>query len=123
MELLNKKGTTMSKQVTTGNVERVQIVNVEAYSLGAFIGMLFALFGFVAAVLYTFSSTVSITQATDSLLQGLTFGIARGIFALLIIPMVYFVFGFVLGYLYGVIFNAVSKSTGGIVIDTVKKKE
>lgn len=112
----------MAKQVVTGTTERVQILSVESYSLGAFIGMLFALIGFVAAVFYTFSSTINIAQATDSVLQGLTFGIARGILALIIVPLAYFVLGFVLGYLYGVIFNAVSKSTGGIVIDTVKQK-
>ena len=112
----------MSKQVTTGNVEKLQIVSVEAYSLGSFVGMLFALIGFVAALLYTFSSTVNIAQATDSVLQGLTFGVARGILALLVVPLVYFVFGFVLGYFYGVIFNAVSKNTGGIVVDTIKQK-
>ena len=113
----------MNKMTKKDESNNIQIIGVNVGSVSAFMGTLFSLFGLVAAIFYSFSTTVQFTQSTDSVLQGLAFGLARGIVAIIFLPFIYFLFGALMGFLYAVIFNGVAKSMGGIGIDIVRRKK
>lgn len=93
-----------------------RVVGVQATTVGMLQGTFFSLLGLIAAISYTISAGVEFTRETESLLRGLTFGLAHGFLAIIFVPIIYFVIGWVLGSLYGVILNAVLQSSGGLVV-------
>ena len=101
--------------------EDVRVIGIKASTVGALQGTLFALVGLATAITFTVGQSVDFVQSTDSLLQGLTFGIASGFFAIVFVPIIYFVIGWVIGALQGLVINAVVGLSGGIVVKTEKK--
>lgn len=97
-------------------VQTTRIVGVQATTVGMLQGTFFSLLGLIAAISHSLSATVEFARETESLLRGLTFGLAQGFLAIIFVPIIYFVIGWVLGSLYGVVLNAVLASSGGVVI-------
>lgn len=93
-----------------------QLTEIKATSLAAFQGTFAAVFGLGVAILHSLDSVAEMTAATDSVLQGLAFGLATGIVAIIVLPLVYFAIGWVLGLIQGWIFNVVLGTTGGLVV-------
>ncbi len=96
----------------------LRITGLKATTLGMLQGTFFSLLGLVVAVSYSISAVATFTESTESVLRGLTFGLAHGFVAIIIVPLIYFVAGWVLGFLYGVIINALLESSGGLVLKT-----
>ena len=105
------------------NVQNSRIVGVKATTVGMLQGTFFSLIGLVTAISYTISAGAQFTQETESLLRGLTFGLAHGFLAIIFVPIIYFAIGWVLGSLQGVIINALVSISGGIVVETQKEEE
>ena len=98
--------------------KNVRIVGISPVTVGYLQGSFFFLIGLVTAVTFWISQTAHFTEATESLLQGLTFGLAHGALALIIVPFVYFVIGWVVGLLQGIVLDAVIRFAGGLVVRT-----
>ncbi len=96
----------------------VRVTGLKASTVGMLQGTFFALLGLVIAISNTISASVTWAESTESILRGLTFGLAHGFVSIIFIPIIYFVAGWVLGFLYGVILNAVLESSGGLVLKT-----
>jgi hypothetical protein len=94
-----------------------KITSVKASSIATFEGTLFAAMGFVVALLRSLDTTIQIADSTDSTLLGLSFGLAAGAVALIVLPLIYFGIGWIVGYLHGWLFNAVASSNGGIEVE------
>ena len=105
------------------NVQNSRIIGVKATTVGMLQGTFFGLIGLVTAISYTISAGAQFTQETESLLRGLTFGLAHGFLAIIFVPIIYFAIGWVLGALYGVILNAVLETSGGLVVKVANDEE
>lgn len=106
----------MAKQA---NVNSVRIVGVKPTTIGTLQGTFFALIGLASVIFYTVGASANMTEATDSLFKGLTLGLARGIVAIIVVPLVYFAVGWIIGFFQGLVLNAVVSLSGGVVVDTV----
>lgn len=93
-----------------------KVTGVKSSTLAMFEGVFAGTLGLVVAVLWSLRNTVEYTQATDSVLEGMVFGLAAGIVSILVLPFVYFAFGWLIGYVHGFIFNVVAESSGGVVV-------
>ncbi len=102
--------------MTQSTTKTSRIIGLKATTVGMFQGTFFGLMGLITAISYTVAASVEFTQEAESLLRGLTFGLAQGILAIIIVPLVYFAIGWLLGSLYGVILNAPLKTSGGLVV-------
>ena len=109
----------MAHKTTT---EDLRVIGIKASTVGALQGTLFALLGLVTAITYTISESANFIESTDSLLRGLTFGLASGILSIIFVPLIYFVIGWVIGAVQGLLINAVISLAGGIVLKTEKKE-
>lgn len=107
--------------VTKKSEDTVRVVGIKPSSVAMLQGTLSMLFGLVAAILFSISSTVHWAQETDSVLRGLTFGIASGFIAIIAVPIVYFAIGWVLGWIQGFLLNALVSMSGGLVLKTEKE--
>ena len=107
--------------VTKKSQDTVRVVGIKPSSVAMLQGTLSMLFGMVAAILFSISSTVHWAQETDSVLRGLTFGIASGFIAIIAVPIVYFAIGWVLGWIQGFLLNALVSMSGGLVLKTEKE--
>ena len=96
--------------------EAKTVVGVGVNSVGIFFGTFWSIVGLVIAVGHSLRGTVAFAQETQSILTGLTFGLAAGIVAVIVVPLAYFALGWVVGALYGLLFNAVATSSGGIQV-------
>ena len=96
----------------------VRVTGVKATTVGMLQGTFFMLLGIVTAVSYTISASVQFAESTESVLRGLTFGLAHGFVAIILVPVIYFAVGWVLGTIYGWIINVLLGSSGGIVLET-----
>ncbi len=99
--------------VTTYNK---RVVNIKPTSIALLQGVFMAVLGLGVAIMASLNTTVSIAQSTDSVLAGLTLGIARGAIAILIVPFVYFGIGWVIGFFQGFILNFLIEASGGIEV-------
>ncbi len=75
-----------------------------------------AALGFGIAVLHGLSATFQLTDATNSVLLGLSLGIGTGLVLVIVLPLVYFALGWLLGYIHGWILNAVIRAAGGVTV-------
>ncbi|HMS93498.1 MAG TPA: hypothetical protein PKD28_03865 [Candidatus Saccharibacteria bacterium] len=96
----------------------LRVTGLKATTLGMLQGTFFSLIGLVVAISYSISAVVKFTESTESILRGMTFGLAHGFVAIILIPIAYFIAGWIIGLLYGVIINAVLESSGGLVLKT-----
>lgn len=99
----------------------MRVVGIKPSTVGMLQGTLAMLFGLVAAILFSIGNTVHWTQETDSVLRGLTFGLASGFIAIIGVPIVYFAVGWVMGWIQGLLINALISMSGGIVLKTEKE--
>ena len=109
----------MAKNTSSKN--SLTIVGVKPSTIALFEGVLASIIGLFVAILFALRTTVSLTQETNSVLAGLTFGLSAGIISIIVVPMVYFAIGWLVGYLNGLIFNLVVGETEGIVLYTNDK--
>lgn len=93
-----------------------KITGVKPSSIATFQGTLAAIIGLGVAILHSLERTVEVAASTESVLRGMTFGLATGIVSIIVVPFIYFGFGWIIGYLHGWIFNAVADSSGGIEV-------
>ena len=100
-----------------------RITGVKASSLAMYEGTFAAVLGLGVAIMYSLRNSVEIADSTNSVLAGLTFGLATGIVSILIVPLLYFAFGWIIGLLHGFVFNVISESSGGIVVRVSEDKE
>ena len=98
----------------------MKIVGIKPSTVAMYQGVFMSVIGFAVAVMHTMTKTFALTAATDSVLKGMSFGLAIGIVSIVVVPLVYFGIGWLLGYLNGWIINAVMSSSGGIEIDVEK---
>jgi len=102
--------------VAKATSKKLTVTGIKATTIGALQGTLFALIGLVTAITFALSSFVDFVDSTDSLLRGLTFGLANGILAIFVVPLVYFAIGWVIGALQGVVLNALVNLSGGVTV-------
>ncbi len=100
-----------------------KVTGVKPTTVAMFEGVFSALVGIVIAILFAISQTVEATESTHSVLAGLTFGVASGAVAILVVPLVYFGLGWLIGLVHGFIFNVVLGSSGGIAVRIEKNDE
>ncbi len=107
--------------VTKKSEETLRVVGVKPASIGMLQGTLAMIFGLIAAITFSISNVVHLASETDSVLRGLTFGLAGGFIAIVGVPIIYFAIGWVLGWVQGVFINALVSLSGGIVFKTEKE--
>lgn len=92
------------------------IIGVKRSSIAMFEATFGAAVGLFVAVMYSLNSTVAIAESTNSVLKGLSFGLATGVIAIIVVPLIYFGIGWVVGYVHGWLFNCIAQSSGGITV-------
>lgn len=93
-----------------------RIVGIDSGSWANFQGVFAGIIGLGVAILYSLRNSVEMAEQTDSVLTGLAFGLATGIVAIVVLPLIYFAFGWVVGYVQGFVFNVIAESAQGIVL-------
>lgn len=107
----------MAKKTAT---TELRVVGVKATTIGTLQGTLFALVGLVTAITFSASKSAHLVSETDSLLRGLTFGLASGFIVIISLPIIYFAIGWVIGWLQGIVLNIIVSLAGGVVFKTEK---
>lgn len=105
----------------TKEAKITRIVGIKASTVGALQGTFFALIGLVAAIVYTISATAEFADSTEDVLQGLSFGVAEGLLAIVLVPLIYFLIGWVIGFVYGLVLNLIVKASGGLAVETITR--
>lgn len=98
-------------------VQAKRVVRIKATSLAAFQGVFWAVLGLGVAILRSLEASVDVANSTDSLLNGMVFGLAAGALSIVVVPLVYFGLGWVVGFVQGWIFNVVLGASGGLSFD------
>lgn len=101
----------MAKQSTK------RVVRINPSSLATFQGVFWSILGLGVAILRSLEASVDIANSTDSLLNGMVFGMAAGMVSIIVVPLIYFGFGWLIGYLQGWVFNVVLGASGGLLFD------
>lgn len=91
-----------------------RVVRINTGSWAVFQGTFAGLIGLAVAIMYSAGNTIQVADATDSVLQGMAFGLATGIVAIIVLPLVYFAIGWLIGLVQGFVFNTVLGVSGGI---------
>lgn len=100
-----------------------RVTGIKTSTLAMFEGTFAAVLGLGVAILHSLRNTVEMADATDSVLTGLTFGVATGIVAILVVPLLYFAIGWVIGAIHGFVFNVIAETSGGLVFRATEEKE
>ena len=103
-------------------VNNKRVVSLKPTSFALFQGSFAAIIGLGLAILYSLHTTVHVASATDSVLKGLTFGLASGALSIIVLPFVYFAFDWLIGLVQGWVFNAVLGVSGGLVFGMEDEK-
>ncbi len=91
-----------------------RVRNINAVQFGLVYGLFAALIGLIFALLWLpFGALVAASAAHEGL-KGL--GAGLGLFAIILFPVMYFIFGFVAGVIGGAVYNLVAGWTGGIEV-------
>ena len=96
----------------------LRVTGLKVSTAGMLQGTFFALLGLAVAISSSISTIIKFAESTESVLRGLTFGLAHGLVVIIILPLIYFAIGWVIGVFYGFIINTVLKSSGGLVLKT-----
>lgn len=99
-----------------------RVVSVKPTSIAMLQGTFGAVLGLAAAILFSLRTSVDIAQSTESVLAGLTFGVASGALAILVVPFLYFGIGWLVGLLQGFVLNFLVEASGGIELDIKDNK-
>lgn len=97
-----------------------QLVGVKPSTIALLQGTFAAVLGLGVAILLSLEGTVKFTQETNSVLVGLSLGVATGIVSLVVLPLVYFGIGWVIGFINGWILNIILRISGGVTYYTEK---
>ena len=100
-----------------------RIVGVKVTTLALYEGVFAAVIGLGLAIFWSLGASFQYGAETNSVIQGLVFGLATGIISILLVPLVYFAFGWLIGIVHGFIFNVISEASGGIVLRIENFKE
>lgn len=100
--------------------KEVTVVGVKASTVALFEATLASAIGLFVAILFALRTTISLTNETNSVLAGMSFGLAAGVVSIIVLPLVYFAIGWIIGYLHGWIFNVIVGETHGITLFTKK---
>lgn len=100
-----------------------RLLGVKPTSYAMVVGTYWSIVGLGVAILNSIKSTVEMSAATDSVLAGLTFGVAAGVVSLVVIPFVYFAMGWLIGVVQGFVLNYIVRNSGGVVITLEDNKE
>jgi hypothetical protein len=93
-----------------------RLVGLRATSFAAFTGTFAAVIGLGVAILHSLESTVDIANSTDSVLTGMSFGLAVGIVSIIVLPLIYFAFGWIIGLVQGWVYNILLGASGGVSV-------
>ena len=96
----------------------LRVTGIKPSTIGMLQGTLFFLFGLATAIMFTFSNSLHLVNSTESLLRGLTFGLASGFVAIICTPIIYFMVGWVFGWIQGFLITTLVRMSGGIVVKT-----
>ena len=99
-----------------------RVVNVKPTSIAMVEGVFAAVIGLTVAILFSLRTSVQIADSTQSVLAGLTFGIAGGALAILVVPLVYFGLGWLVGLLHGFVLNVLIETAGGVELNITDNK-
>jgi hypothetical protein len=99
-----------------------RVVNVKPTSIAMVEGVFAAVIGLTVAILFSLRTSVQIADSTQSVLAGLTFGIAGGALAILVVPLVYFGLGWLVGLLHGFVLNVLIETAGGVELKITDNK-
>ena len=97
-------------------IENKRVVRLQATSVAMFQGTFAAVIGLGVAILYSLRATVNMANSTESVIAGMTFGLATGIVSIIVVPLVYFALGWVAGLVQGWVYNTILGASGGIVL-------
>ena len=103
-------------------VESKRIVRVNPMTVAMFQGAFASIVGLGVAVLHSLKATVHVAQSTDSVITGMTFGLAAGIISIIVVPLLYFALGWVVGLVQGWVYNVVLGASGGVVVELTGEK-
>lgn len=107
----------MSQKTST-----LRVIGIKASTIGMVQGTFLALIGLVTAIAYTVTTSIDATRETESLLNGLTLGLASGIVSIIFVPIIYFAVGWIIGFLQGIVLNLIIRLSGGVVLKTDENK-
>jgi len=91
-----------------------RVVNVKPTSIAMIEGLFAAVVGLAIAILFSLRSSIQIAESTQSVLTGLTFGIAGGAITILVLPLIYFGIGWLVGLVHGYVLNFLIEAAGGL---------
>lgn len=98
-------------------VDSKRLVSIKSASWAVFQGSFASVIGLGVAILYSLKGTIKVAASTDSVLTGMAFGLSVGIVSIIVLPMVYFVFGWLIGLVQAWIYNTILGISGGIVFE------
>jgi len=96
--------------------ENKRVSGISTASIAVFEGVFFGTLGLIVAILRALENTFQYAESSQSLLKGLTFGIASGVVLIVLLPIIWFAIGALVGAIHGVIYNYVSTQMGGITV-------
>ena len=99
-----------------------RVVNVKPTSIAMVEGVFAEVIGLTVAILFSLRTSVPVADSTQSVLAGLTFGIAGGALAILVVPLVYFGLGWLVGLLHGFVLNVLIETAGGVELKITVNK-
>ncbi len=99
------------------SVNQKRLTQIKASTWAAFQGTFAAVLGLGVAILHSIDSIARVADSTDSVLQGMAFGLATGIVSIVVLPLVYFAIGWVVGYVQAWAFNVILGAAGGISVE------
>lgn len=97
-----------------------QLVGVKPSTIALLQGTFAAVLGLGVAILLSLEGTVKFTQETNSVLVGLSLGVATGVVSIVVLPLVYFGIGWIIGFINGWILNVILRLSGGVTYYTEK---
>lgn len=99
-----------------------RVVKIKPTSIAMLEGIFAGVMGLMVAILFSLRSSVDIASSTQSVLAGLTLGIAAGALAIIVVPLVYFGIGWLVGLLHGLVLNFLIETSGGIELTLEENK-
>ena len=100
-----------------------RIVGVKTTTLALYEGVFASVIGLGIAIFWSLGASFQYGAETNSVIQGMVFGLATGIISIVLIPLIYFAFGWLIGIVHGFVFNVISEASGGIVLRIENFKE
>ncbi len=100
-----------------------RVISIKPTSIAMLQGTFASIIGLWVAIVFSLNNTVDIANSTQSVLAGLTFGVASGAAAIIVIPLVYFGIGWIVGLIQGWIINFVIESAGGVEVEIIDNKK